>query len=64
MSDIFHVTKSQLIEAFKIYNAEYLENKDNFGEIQPDEETAVGQAEKLLAILIDLQPHSENLIND
>lgn len=51
MQELFQFTEAQLVEAFKIYNSEYLENKENFGEITSDEDTAKMQADKLLSIL-------------
>lgn len=47
----FKFTKEQLIEAFKIYNSEYLANPESFSELTADKETAILQAEKLLSIL-------------
>jgi hypothetical protein len=49
--DSFCFTKQQLIEAFKIYNKEFLDNPESFDQIDNSDDTAILQAEKLLSIL-------------
>jgi len=48
-------TKEQLIEAFKIYNKQVIDNPNDFGTIDSTEQTAESQAETLIAILKSLE---------
>lgn len=58
MEEVFEVTKSQLTEAFRLYNIEVLENPEQFGEIEDSEESARLQAEKILSILERLRSNA------
>jgi hypothetical protein len=49
--DSFCFTKQQLIEAFKIYNKEFIDNPESFDQIDNSDDTAILQADKLLSIL-------------
>lgn len=55
MEEIHEFTKSQLIEAFKAYNAEVIERPDDFGVISADTDVAEGQATKLIGLLQKIQ---------
>jgi len=52
-------TKEQLIEAFKIYNNQVIDNPNDFGTIDSTEQTAESQAETLIAILKSLGQESK-----
>lgn len=58
MEEVFEFTKSQLTEAFRIYNIEALEEPDQFGEIDDSEESARLQVEKILSILERLRSNA------
>lgn len=55
----FKFTKEQLIKAFKIYNTQSIENKDDFVDITDDKDAAEAQVDHLLSILQKIVDEAE-----
>ena len=51
MNEKFEFTKEELVEAFKLYNTDALDNPDNYGHIDKTEDCAMKQAEMLISFL-------------